>query len=74
MGKSQSLSSAFLSTFFSPWLQKLPSIVVEGYRYKISFLSMVQAIDQAAVNTIRVLAGDMTHLRGSGHPGKLCYQ
>ncbi|KAJ8661088.1 transketolase [Lichtheimia ornata] len=30
---------------------------------------MVQAIDQAAVNTIRVLAGDMTHLRGSGHPG-----
>lgn len=31
---------------------------------------MVQTIDQTAVNTIRVLAGEMTHLRGSGHPGK----
>lgn len=31
---------------------------------------MVQAIEQQAVNTIRVLAGDLTCGAKSGHPGK----
>lgn len=35
-----------------------------------SSISMVQTIDQTAVNTICVLAGELTHLRGSGHPDK----
>lgn len=34
---------------------------------------MVQDVNELAVNTIRVLAGDMTRGANSGHPGKIGY-
>lgn len=46
-------------------------VIILSFLPFINILKMVQAIDQRAINTVRVLAADVVRGANSGHPGTI---